>query len=104
VRGDLSHAYHLYVIQLNLEELQTDRADVFAALRAKGIGVTVHYLPVHLHPFYRNRFGTGPGICPVAEAAYERLLSLPLFHGMTDDDVNTVIETVSNLVRSYAVQ
>lgn len=104
VREDLSHAYHLYVIQLNLEELQVDRADVFAALRAKGIGVNVHYLPVHLHPFYRNRFGTGRGMCPVAEAAYERLLSLPLFHGMTDDDVDTVIETVSNLVRSYPGQ
>ena len=103
VREGLSHAYHLYVIRLNLEKLQADRADVFAALRAKGIGVNVHYIPVHLHPFYRNRFGTAPGMCPVAEAAYERLLSLPIFHGMSDDDVDSVIETVTNLVRSYTV-
>jgi perosamine synthetase len=103
VREGLSHAYHLYVIRLNLEKLQADRAVVFAALRAKGIGVNVHYIPVHLHPFYRNRFGTAPGMCPVAEAAYERLLSLPIFHGMSDDDVDSVIETVTNLVRSYTV-
>jgi perosamine synthetase len=103
VREELIHAYHLYVIRLNLEKLRADRADLFAALRSAGIGVNVHYIPVHLHPFYRKRFDTGPGMCPVAEAAYERLLSLPLFHGMTDDDVDTVIQSVSNVIRTYAV-
>jgi perosamine synthetase len=104
VKKGLSHAYHLYVIRLKLEKLKADRADIFDALRAKGIGVNVHYIPVHLHPFYRNRFGTGPGMCPVAEAAYERLISLPIFPGMSDDDVDTVvIETITNLVRSYSV-
>jgi perosamine synthetase len=103
VRNDLTHAYHLYVVRHNLEKLRVERAEIFAAIRAAGIGVNVHYIPVHLHPFYRNRFSTGPGMCPVAETTYERLLSLPLYHGMTDDDVDTVIQSVSNVIRTYAV-
>ena len=103
VRKDLTHAYHLYVVRHKLEKLQVERAKIFAAIRAAGIGVNVHYIPVHLHPFYRNRFSTGPGMCPVAEATYERILSLPLYHGMTDDDVDTVIQSVSNVIRTYAV-
>ncbi len=96
------HAYHLYVIRLNLERLRTGRAGIFRALRAEGIGVTVHYLPVHLHPFYRERFGTGPGLCPTAEWAYERILTLPLFPGMTDGDAERVTSTVSSLLERVA--
>jgi len=75
VRKDVSHAYHLYVIQLELTRLHGTRKEVFTALRASGIGVNVHYIPVHLHPYYRERFGTGLGLCPVAEGAYDRLIS-----------------------------
>ena len=67
-------------------------------MRDSGIGVNVHYIPVHLHPFYRKRFGTGPGLCPVAEVAYERILSLPIFPRMTDNDINAVIAAVSKVV------
>lgn len=90
-RADVSHAYHLYVIQLDTAQVGPVRAQVFTALRARGIGVNVHYIPVHLHPFYRQRFGTGPGLCPIAEAAYERILSLPLFPAMTERDVDDVV-------------
>jgi perosamine synthetase len=103
LRDDVRHAYHLYVIRLNLEKLRADRTDLFAALRLAEIGVNVHYIPVHLHPFYRKRFDTGPGMCPVAEAAYERLLSLPMFHGMTDDDVDRVIQSVIDVIGTYSV-
>lgn len=103
VREDVSHAYHLYVIQLNAERLGASRSDVFAALRAENIGVNVHYIPVHLHPFYRERFGTGPGLCPVAEAAYERLISLPLFPRMSDQDVEGVIKAVTKVAQYYAI-
>jgi perosamine synthetase len=89
VRPEVSHAYHLYVVRAAAE-----RRRVFAALRAEGVGVNVHYIPVHLHPYYRRRFGAGPGLCPVAEAAYERILSLPIFPRMTDDDVEAVITSV----------
>jgi len=101
VREDVSHAYHLYMIRLDLKRLRATRAEVFAALRAEGIGVNVHYIPVHLHPFYRERFATGPGSCPVAEAAYERLITLPIFPRMSDDDVDDVIAAVHKIVEAY---
>lgn len=73
------------------------------ALRAEGIGVNVHYLPVHLQPYYRERFGTGPGLCPNAEAAYEEIFSLPIFPGMDDKDVDDVIEALWKVISTYAI-
>jgi perosamine synthetase len=102
VRGEVSHAYHLYMIQLDLERLSVDRAQVFAALVAEGIGVNVHYIPVHFHPFYREHFGTGPGLCPIAEAAYERLITLPMFPQMSGKDVEDVITAVRKVTEAYA--
>ena len=99
VRDDISHAYHLYVIRLELERLRVDRNAILAALREEGVGVNVHYIPVHLHPYYRQRYGTGPGMCPVAEAAYERILTLPIFPRMTDMEISAVIQAVSKVVR-----
>ncbi len=90
VRADISHAYHLYVIRVP----GATRSAFFTALRNRGIGVNVHYIPVHLHPFYRSTFGTGPGLCPVAESAYEQIISLPMFHGITDSQVKAVIVAV----------
>jgi perosamine synthetase len=88
VRADVEHAYHLYPVRVR------NRARVFARLREAGIGANVHYVPVHLHPYYRERFGTGPGLCPAAEAAYEELLSLPMFPAMSDGDVERVVEAL----------
>jgi perosamine synthetase len=101
VREEVSHAYHLYMVQLDLERLSVDRAQVFTALVAEGIGVNVHYIPVHLHPFYRENFGTGPRLCPVAEAAYERLITLPMFPRMSDEDVGDVIMAVRKVTEAY---
>lgn len=86
LRPGVEHAYHLYVVRVDAAV----RARVFAGLREAGIGVNVHYVPVHLHPYYRRELGTGPGLCPVAEAAYEGLLSLPMWAGMDDADVERV--------------
>lgn len=102
VRDGVSHAYHLYVIRLDLDLIRASRRELFQALRAEGIGVNVHYVPVHLHPYYRNRFGTQPGDCPVAEAAYERILSLPMFPGMSDDDVKDVILAVRKVLSAVS--
>ncbi len=102
VRAGASHAWHLYVIRLEPAALRTGRAGIFGALRAEGIGVNVHYIPVHLHPYYRERFGTGPGLCPDAEAAYERILSLPLFPRMSDDDVHRVVAAVRKVLEANA--
>jgi perosamine synthetase len=95
--SDRSHAYHLYVVQLDSAVTGADRGEIFKRLRESGIGVNVHYLPVHLHAFYRNRFGTKAGLCPVAEAAYERMLSLPMFPTMTNADVDHVVSTLKKV-------
>ena len=102
VRPNVSHAYHLYVVQLELSKLRADRSTIFQALRAENIGVNVHYIPVHLHPFYKTHLGTRAGMCPVAEAAYERIITLPLFPRMTQNDVNDVIEAVRKVCKAYA--
>jgi perosamine synthetase len=102
-RSDRDHAYHLYVVRLDSAALSVDRGHVFRALRAEGIGVNVHYLPVHLHSYYRQRFGTGDGLCPRAERAYEEILTLPIFPGMTDADVDDVIEAMYKVVIHYGI-
>jgi len=102
VRPDINPAWHLYPIRVNPPQLNTDRAHVFRALRAENIGVNVHYIPVHLHPYYRDRFGFSGGEYPVAEAAYEQLISLPMFHAMTDQDVEDVIAAVRKVTSHYS--
>lgn len=97
-REEVSHAYHLYVIRLNTARLRRTRTEIFAALRDEGIGVNVHYIPVHLHPFYRQRFGTEVGLCPVAEAAYEEIISLPIFPRMSDGDIDDTIMAVRKVL------
>ena len=101
LRDGVSHAYHLYVVRMETSALACDRATLFNALRREGIGVNVHYIPVHLHPFYRQRFGFGPGLCPVAEAAYEQLITLPMFPAMTARDVQDVVEAVTKVVTAF---
>lgn len=90
-------AWHLYPIRVNGTTLGRDRDEMIRALRAHNIGVTVHYIPVPLHPYYRARFGCQPGDYPVTERAARALISLPLFHGMTDQDVADVIEAVTTV-------
>ena len=100
VREEVLPAWHLYPIRLDVARLSVGRAEIFLALRAENIGVNVHYIPVHLHPYYRERFGYRGGEFPIAENAYESLISLPMFHSMSDQDVQDVIRAVS-LVTCY---
>lgn len=102
VRPDVNPAWHLYPIRLELERLQVDRATIFRALRAENIGVNVHYIPVHYHPYYREQFGSRDGEFPLAEDAYARLISLPMFHGMTEQDVEDVIAAVHKVTRYFS--
>ena len=95
-------AYHLYVVRFDLKAIRLEKAQLFSALRGEGIGVNVHYVPVHLHPFYRRSYGTGPGLCPVAEKAYEEIVSLPIFPSMTDQDITDVIEAVRKVCGTAA--
>ena len=100
VRDNVTHAYHLYVIKLITEKLRVDRATVFAALRAEGIGVNVHYIPIHLHPCY-ERLGYEKGQSPNAEQAYERIISLPIFPAMTNADVDDSIAALRKVISAY---
>jgi perosamine synthetase len=104
VRTDVKPAWHLYPIRLDLDRLRTDRTEVFRSLRAEGLGINVHYIPLHLHPYYRERFGFRGGEYPVTERAYERLISLPMFHGMSDRDVEDVIHAVEKVATYYACE
>ncbi len=99
-RAEASPAWHLYVLQLDFEALGCSRTAVQARLRDAGIGTQVHYIPVHLQPYYRRAYGYASGKCPVAEAYYRRCLSLPLFPSMTDADVASVIEGVFRVVHA----
>jgi perosamine synthetase len=101
IRPDREPAWHIYPVLLGLDHLRADRAQVFAALRAENIGVNVHYIPVYWHPYYAQ-LGYPRGLCPVAEGAYERLITLPLFPAMTDQDVAEVIAAVHKVVEAYA--
>lgn len=97
--NDIEHAWHLYPIRVSAS---IDRGDVFRALRAEGLGVNVHYVPVHLHPYYRTRFGFTGGEFPRAESAYAQLISLPMFHGMTDADADDVMTAVQKVMAYYS--
>ena len=106
VRGGVNPAWHLYPIRLNPEALSAERGEIFRALRAENIGVNVHYIPVHRHPYYRERFpaASRQGSCSAAENAYERLISLPMFHSMTDEDVADVIGALRKVLGHYSVE
>lgn len=100
IQEGASHAYHLYPVMLNLEMLKVDRKQVFDALRAEGLGVNVHYIPVYWHPYYQN-LGYQMGLCPVAEDAYNRLLSLPMFPTMSNTDFEDTIAAVDKVISAY---
>jgi UDP-4-amino-4,6-dideoxy-N-acetyl-beta-L-altrosamine transaminase len=96
-RRDVRSAFHLYVARFDFRKLGKSRVEVMATLKAKGIGTQVHYIPVHLMPFYRDTYGFRPGDFPLAEAFYESALSLPLYPKMSDADADYVIAAVRNL-------
>jgi len=89
------------VIQLQLDKLKGTRENIYFALRAENIWPQVHYIPVHLHPYYQKRLGYKKGDFPVAESFYERILSLPLYPKMSDEDVDDVVEGVTKVINYY---
>lgn len=101
VLPEIEPAWHLFPIRIRTEKLSVGRGEIFRALRAENLGVNVHYVPVHMHPYYRERFGYRGGEYPVAEDAYQRLISLPMFHSMTAQDVRDVTHAVRKVIASY---
>jgi perosamine synthetase len=99
VSPDVLHAYHLYVVKVDYKALGVNRNELFQLLRKKGIGVNVHYIPVYRHPYYQNKLGHKKDLCPVTEKAFKQILSLPIFPAMRQDDVESVIKYVIQLIR-----
>lgn len=95
---DVQHAWHLYVIQLRLDRLKIDRAQFIQALKAEGIGTSVHFIPLHIHPFYRDACGYRREDFPNASAAFERIISLPIFPRMTNTDCERVVGAVKRII------
>lgn len=90
-------SWHIYVLKFDLNKLNLKRNDIFDRLRAKGIGVNLHYIPVYLHPYY-IKLGYKKGICPKAEVLYDEIITIPLFPDMTDEDVNYVINAIKSVI------
>jgi dTDP-4-amino-4,6-dideoxygalactose transaminase len=101
VAPEVQHAWHLYVVQLDLEQLRIDRNTFIGLLKQAGIGASVHFIPLHLHPYYRDAFGYRPADFPNATAAAARILSLPLYPRLTDADLQRVIDAVRSIVRRH---
>jgi perosamine synthetase len=100
-REGVASSWHLYPVRLRLERIRGTRREVFGALRAEGIGVQVHYVPLHVHPHVRRHARVPESGLPVAEAAYAGLLSLPIWPGVTDADADDVIEAVHRVLTYY---
>lgn len=101
VQDEGGHAWHLYVLRLVPEALTIDRDTFLARLVAMNIGVSVHFIPLHLHPYYRDKYGFAPTDFPNAYEAFQRILSLPLYPKMTDEDVQDVIDAVRSLAEEH---
>jgi perosamine synthetase len=98
---DRRHSWHLFAVRLRLERLRLDR-DAFAKqLGERGVATSLHWIPLHLHRYYRETFGLGPGLFPVAEAAADRLITLPLFAGMTDLEQAHVVQSLREIARLH---
>ncbi len=94
LRPAVIHAWHLFVARVDFDAIGRSRKEIFVALQKRGVGVNVHYLPVHLHRYYRENLSTRPGLCPTAEAAYEQILSLPIHAGMTASESEKAAEAL----------
>ena len=90
--------WHLYVLQIDFDALGKDRADIIRRLKDRGVGTQVHYIPVHTQPFYRKNFGTNWGDCPRAEEYYKRCLSMPIFPAMSNEDIDKVVNSLSEVL------
>jgi len=97
----IEHAWHLYMLRLRLERLTITREAFIQELAKVNIGTSVHFIPLHLHPFYRDTYQLSPGDYPAALQAYQRAISLPIYPGMSDEDVEDVIAAVESLVEMH---
>jgi dTDP-4-amino-4,6-dideoxygalactose transaminase len=96
------HSWHLFPLKLQLDRLSINRDEFIVELKQSGVGCSVHWRPLHLHPYYRDTYGWRPEDFPVASSMWERLVSLPIFYGMTGEEIECVIQTVRRLCKKHA--
>ncbi len=101
VPQDVEHAWHLYVVLVNRSALRIDRSRVIDELKRRGIGTSVHFIPLHLHPLYQKQLGYRTGQFPNAEECFERAISLPIYPGMTEEDSGRVIDALREIAREF---
>jgi perosamine synthetase len=99
---DEGHAWHLFIVRLRTECFGGVRNEFIRDLKTEGIGVSVHFIPLHLHPFYRQKYGYRRGDFQNAEDAYDRAISLPIYPDLSDAEVERVVEVVGKLVERYS--
>jgi len=102
-RAGTTHAWHLYVVRLRREQPTPTRDRMINELKERGIGTSVHFIPIHHHPYYREAFGWAPGDFPVADEAFETMISLPLYTRMTETEVDRVATAVEEIVRGHGI-
>ncbi len=100
-RIDSQHSWHLYMLRLNLDRLRIDRSRFIKELHARKIGTSVHFIPLHLHPYYQKTYGYQPQDFPMAYSEYQREISLPIYSKMNDRDVQYVIEAIADVIKEY---
>ncbi|HLB25300.1 MAG TPA: DegT/DnrJ/EryC1/StrS family aminotransferase, partial [Nitrospirota bacterium] len=104
VSEDVRHSWHLYIVRLKLRELRIDRARFIEELKARGVLASVHFIPLHMHPYYREKYGYEAEDFPVAASVYERIVSLPFYPRMTDEELQYVIDCVRDIVARNTVR
>jgi dTDP-4-amino-4,6-dideoxygalactose transaminase len=100
-RENVQHAWHLYILRLNLDQLTIDRGQFINELKQRNIGTSVHFIPVHMHPYYAEKYNLQPETLPVAYHEYQRMLSLPLHSGLSDEDITDIIASVLDVIEKY---
>ena len=101
-RRDVTHAWHLYVLRLNLDRWSITRDQFVDELKDRNIATSVHFIPLHMHSYYRNKYGYKPSDLPVAAENFDRIISLPLHPGLTDQDAQDVIDAVLDVAAKHA--
>ncbi len=99
--GEVEHAWHLYVLRLNTSRFDISRDEFIEELRARNIASSVHFIPIHLHPYYKEKYGYDPEDYPIAHREYQRIVSLPLYPRMDDRDADDVIEAVLDIAEKH---
>ncbi|MBT7901080.1 MAG: UDP-4-amino-4,6-dideoxy-N-acetyl-beta-L-altrosamine transaminase, partial [Candidatus Marinimicrobia bacterium] len=98
VQRDVEHSYHLYPLQIDFEKMSLTKVNFFEKMKKAGINLQVHYIPIHLQPFYKKNYGFQQGDFPISERFYQNELSLPIYPDLSDKNVSLVIDSILEII------